>query len=67
MEQFANSVAKFLELNEYKILAGNGRISKAQADKKSVEEYNEYNKMQPIQSDFDKYVKKILGTGNNEK
>jgi len=60
-------VAKFLEFNEYKILAYNGRISKAQADKKAVEEYNEYNKMQPIQSDFDKYVKKYLGTGNNEK
>ena len=23
--------------------------------------------MKPIQSDFDKYVKKNLGTGNNEK
>lgn len=67
MEQFANSVAKFLEFNEYKILANNGRISKAQADKKAVEEYKEYNKMQPIQSDFDKYVKKYLGIGNNEK
>ncbi len=67
MEQFANSVVKFLEFNEYKILEDNGRISKAEADKKAVEEYNEYNKMQPIQSDFDKYIKKYLGTGNKEK
>lgn len=59
MEQLADSVNKFLTFNEYKILHGKGRISKLQADKKAVKEYDEFNKTQKIISDFDKEVKKI--------
>lgn len=59
MEQLADSVNKFLTFNEYKILQGKGRISKLQADKKAVKEYDEFNKTQKIISDFDKEVKKI--------
>ena len=59
MEQLADSVNKFLTFNEYKILQGKGRISKLQADKKAVKEYDEFNKAQKIISDFDKEVKKI--------
>ncbi len=59
MEQLAESVNKFLTFNEYKILQGKGRISKLQADKKAVKEYDEFNKTQKIISDFDKEVKKI--------
>ena len=59
MEQLADSVNKFLTYNEYKILQGKGRISKLQADKKAVKEYDEFNKTQKIISDFDKEVKKI--------
>ena len=59
MEQLADSVNKFLTFNEYKILQGKGRISKLQADKKAVQEYDEFNKTQKIISDFDKEVKKI--------
>ena len=59
MEQLADSVNKFLTFNEYKILQGKGRISKLQADKKAVKEYDEFNKIQKIISDFDKEVKKI--------
>lgn len=58
MEQLADSVNKFLTFNEYKILQGKGRISKLQADKKAVKEYDEFNKTQKIISDFDKQLKR---------
>ncbi len=60
MEEFAESVDKFLTFNEYKILDGKGRISKADADEKAIGEYKEFNKHQKIESDFDKEVKKII-------
>lgn len=60
MEEFSSSVIKFLEFNEYKILEGKGSISKDEADKKALAEYKIYNKVQPIESDFDKMIKKIV-------
>ncbi len=60
MEQLADSVNKFLTFNEYKLLQGKGRISKLQADKKAVKEYDAFNKTQKIISDFDKELKKKL-------
>ncbi|WET00565.1 virulence RhuM family protein [Flavobacterium sp. YJ01] len=59
MEQLATSVNKFLSFNEYKILEGKGNISKIQADKKAIKEYDEFNKTQKIISDFDKEIKQI--------
>lgn len=59
MEQLAESVNKFLTFNEYKILQDKGKISKLQADKKAVKEYDEFNKTQKIISDFDKEIKKM--------
>jgi hypothetical protein len=59
MEELATSVNKFLSFNEYKILEGKGRISKIQADKKAIKEYDEFNKTQKIISDFDKEIKQI--------
>lgn len=61
------SVIRFLEFNEYKILQGKGRISKADAEQKALNEYKAYNKKQPIQSDFDRHIKKYLGSGNDRK
>ncbi len=60
MTEFAESVVKFLEFNEYRILEGKGSISKEEADKKALEEYKEYNKRQPIESDFDKEIKRLF-------
>jgi len=60
MESLANSVNRFLEFNEYKILENNGNISKKQAIKKAFIEYEKFNKTQKIESDFDKEIKKIL-------
>jgi len=59
MEQLAESVNKFLTFNEYKVLEGKGSISKLQAEKKAISEYDEFNKTQKIISDFDKHIKKI--------
>ncbi|MFN0048433.1 MAG: virulence RhuM family protein [Cytophagales bacterium] len=57
MEQLSESVNKFLTFNEYKILPSKGKISKLQADKKAIMEYDEFNKTQKIISDFDKQLK----------
>ena len=59
MEQLAESVNKFLNFNEYKVLDRKGSISKLKADKKAIQEYDEFNKTQKIISDFDKYIKKL--------
>lgn len=60
MEGFAESVNKFLEFNEYRILEGYGRISRKQAEQIAHAEYEKFNKRQAIESDFDREVKKLL-------
>ncbi len=60
MEDFALSINKFLEFNDFKVLKGKGRISKEDADKKAEGEYDVFNKTQKIDSDFEKEVRKIL-------
>jgi len=60
MEDLAESVNKFLSFNEYKILQGKGKISHDAAEQKAIAEYNEFNKTQRIESDFDKQTKKYL-------
>jgi len=60
MESLSSSVNKFLEFNEYKILENNGTISRSEAEQKAFSEYEEFNKIQKIESDFDKEIKKIL-------
>ena len=54
-----NSVNKFLEFNEYKVLENNGTISRSEAKAKAYSEYENFNKIQKIESDFDKEMKKI--------
>lgn len=63
MEQFANSINEFLAFRKYEILEGKGRVSKKQADEKAKAEYDEFNKNQKINSDFDKQVEKLLAQG----
>ena len=57
MEEFSKSVNEFLEFRRYDILKDNGRISHKQAVEKAYQEYNIFNKTQPIESDFDNMVK----------
>ena len=62
MEEFAASVNEFLAFRRYDILQGSGCISRNAADAKAIAEYEEFNKTQRIESDFDKEVKKMIGT-----
>jgi len=59
MAEFAGSVNKFLEFNEFKILKGKGTVSRQQADEKAENEYESFNKRQKIESDFDRIVKQL--------
>ncbi len=59
MESLANSVDKFLNFNEFKILEGKGTKSHQQAISKAGKEYDQFNKTQKIISDFDKQIKKL--------
>lgn len=59
MEQFVESIDRFLEFREYKILHGCGVISMKQDQDKAGKEYDIFDKNQPINSDFDKSIKKI--------
>lgn len=58
-QNLADSVNKFLEFNEYKILGNLGNKSKQQAEKKANLAYDDFNKTQKINSDFDKAIKQI--------
>ena len=60
MEKLADSVNRFLEFNEYKVLEGKGKISHREAEEKAYSEYDEFNKTQSIDSDFDKEIRKLL-------
>jgi len=60
MQDVSESVNKFLEFNEFKILDGKGNVSHQQAKVKASKEYDQFNKLQKIESDFDKEMKKIL-------
>ena len=66
MESFAQSVNKFLSFNEYRILEGYGAVARQQADQKAFAEYEKFNKMQRIESDFDREVKKLLHKKDSE-
>lgn len=59
MQEFAESINAFLEFRRYDILRDNGKVSHKQALEKAYQEYEIFNKIQPIESDFDKVIKEI--------
>ena len=59
MQVFSDSINAFLEFRRYDILKDNGKISHKQALEKAYQEYEIFNKTQPIESDFDQMVKRI--------
>ena len=63
MEQFSESVTKFLAFMDYQILPDKGRISAVQAKDKAEQEYDIFNLTQPIDSDFDKQIRGVLEQG----
>ena len=60
MEEFAASINEFLSFRRYEILPDKGKVSRRQALAKAEAEYDAFNKTQPIVSDFDREVKKLL-------
>ena len=60
MEEFAASVNEFLAFRRYDILPDRGRVSGKAAKQKAIEEYRIFNKTQPIVSDFDRAVKRMM-------
>ena len=59
MHSFIASVNEFLAFRKYDILEGKGSVSRKTAESKAFSEYDEFNKTQKINSDFDKFVKDI--------
>lgn len=59
MEEFSKSVNEFLAFRRYDVLKDNGRVSHKQAVEKAYQEYDVFNKTQPIESDFDKMIKRL--------
>lgn len=60
MEEFAANINEFLSFRRYEILPDKGKVSRRQALAKAEAEYDVFNKTQPIVSDFDREVKKLL-------
>jgi len=61
MEDFAKSIDEFLKFRRYQILTHKGKVSMQDAKDKAHLEYNEFNKTQKIDSDFEKQIAKIKG------
>lgn len=59
MESLSKSINEFLAFNKYDILEGKGKISKIEADNKAGKEYAKFNKIQKINSDFERQIKKL--------
>ncbi len=66
MDGFSESVNKFLDFNEFRILDGFGSVSRKDAEAKAHGEYDVFNKTQVIESDFDRMIKKLPDPGDNE-
>ncbi len=68
MKEFAESVNEFLAFRKYKTLPDNekGKISHEDAINKANKEYDIFNKTQKIDSDFDKEVRKMIGSSENK-
>lgn len=66
MEQFAASVDEFLHFRRYQILPDKGKVKKADAERYAKGEYDIFNRTQPIESDFDREVKKFVKNQEEE-
>jgi hypothetical protein len=64
MIDFADCVNNFLTFNEYRVLQDKGKISMAEAERKALDEYTEFNKTQKIESDFEKEIKGVFRRSN---
>ena len=66
MEEFSASVNEFLHFRRYDILSDKGSISMDMAKSKAEQEYDIFNKTQKIDSDIDKFSRKVLESEINK-
>lgn len=59
MQAFSESVNRFLDFNEYRILENFGSIKKEKAELKAHAEYTMFNRKQKIESDFDRNIRAL--------
>ena len=60
MQELADSINRFLSFNDFKVLDHKGTISHQQALEKAEKEYEQFNKTQKIESDFDRFAKEVM-------
>ncbi len=60
MQELADSINRFLSFNDFKVLDNKGTISHQQALGKAAKEYEQFNKTQKIESDFDRFAKEVM-------
>ncbi|MDG6894988.1 RhuM family protein [Volucribacter amazonae] len=65
MQDFAESIDAFLQFNRYQILSDKGKISQKMAKQKALDEYQQFNKIQPIKSDFDQLIHQTKELSND--
>lgn len=58
---------KLKNYSEYQVLEGYGSVTRKAAEQKAHTAYEQFNKQQKIESDFDREVKKLLGQGSKKK
>lgn len=66
MEQFASSVDEFLHFRRYQILPDKGKVTKAEAEAHARGEYDIFNRTQPIESDFDREIRRLTEKAERE-
>ena len=66
MEQFAASVDEFLHFRRYQILPDKDKVKKSTAEAHARSEYDVFNRTQPIKSDFDREVKRLIEEKEND-
>lgn len=59
METLAQSVDKFLSFNSFAVLKNKGSVSMKEAQNHAMAEYDEFNKKQIVESDFDRFVEDV--------
>jgi len=65
MAELADSVNRFLDFNDFKTLNNKGVVSHEHALEKAEKEYEIFNKTKKIESDFDRFSKRILSERKN--
>ena len=66
MEQFASSVDEFLHFRRYQILPDKGKVKKSAAEAHARGEYDIFNRTQPIESDFDREIRRLTEKAERE-